>query len=409
MIHVCFGLHDKTGHYSKFTGTTMLSLLENTNTSLSVTFHILHDNTLTVDNRDKFVCLAERYRQAVKFYNVEELCAGELSEITRKISSAKSSYFTIAAYYRTFIPNLLPAVDKCIYLDSDIVVNMDINELWQIDLGDKILAGVPEILSYKTADAMKPSFPLCANDIVKCEDYFNSGVMLMNLNSLRQEKSKMSNALDFLSTNPRFTVYADQDILNYCFSTQTLKLPPRFNQEIFYSRIRGNFFVDKEIYHFAGGELRLDLKDPFNRLWLSYFVKTPWFNAEMIINLYEKFSTILKDICSERNKYMINLSAAMTRKTRAFIVLKSELNRLVEKFSVKSGEDVLIVEPGAPLQKLIDLIKTSRDEKIFFIMLPNFPFQALTEAGLVKGKDFLDGLELLSEIKIESHWLLRAI
>ncbi|MBR0290124.1 MAG: hypothetical protein IJQ82_14200 [Selenomonadaceae bacterium] len=32
MIHVCFVLHDKNGTYSKFTGTAMLSLLENLNT-----------------------------------------------------------------------------------------------------------------------------------------------------------------------------------------------------------------------------------------------------------------------------------------------------------------------------------------------------------------------------------------
>ena len=29
MIHVCFSLYDKTGQYSKFTGTTMLSMFEN--------------------------------------------------------------------------------------------------------------------------------------------------------------------------------------------------------------------------------------------------------------------------------------------------------------------------------------------------------------------------------------------
>lgn len=29
MIHVCFVLHDKTGRYSKLTGTAMLSLFEN--------------------------------------------------------------------------------------------------------------------------------------------------------------------------------------------------------------------------------------------------------------------------------------------------------------------------------------------------------------------------------------------
>ena len=29
MIHICFGLYDKTERYSKFTGTTMLSVFEN--------------------------------------------------------------------------------------------------------------------------------------------------------------------------------------------------------------------------------------------------------------------------------------------------------------------------------------------------------------------------------------------
>ena len=32
MIHVCFGLHDKHGTYSKFTGTAMASIFENLNT-----------------------------------------------------------------------------------------------------------------------------------------------------------------------------------------------------------------------------------------------------------------------------------------------------------------------------------------------------------------------------------------
>ncbi|MBR3050926.1 MAG: hypothetical protein IKG61_05695 [Selenomonadaceae bacterium] len=59
MIHVCFGLYDKTGSYSKFTGTAMLSLFENT--SADVTVHILHDETLTQDNREKFIYLAGRY------------------------------------------------------------------------------------------------------------------------------------------------------------------------------------------------------------------------------------------------------------------------------------------------------------------------------------------------------------
>ncbi len=59
MIHVCYGLHDGDGRYSKFTGTSILSMFENATTPpRSVTVHILHDDTLTADNRDKFSYLA---------------------------------------------------------------------------------------------------------------------------------------------------------------------------------------------------------------------------------------------------------------------------------------------------------------------------------------------------------------
>ena len=82
MIHVCFALNDATGRYSKFTGTSMLSLFGNIiplSQSSSVTVHILHDNTLTNDNREKFIYLAGQYNQFVKFYNLEELCAEKVA------------------------------------------------------------------------------------------------------------------------------------------------------------------------------------------------------------------------------------------------------------------------------------------------------------------------------------------
>ena len=84
MIHVCFGLHDKNGRYSKFTGTAILSLLENT--SSEVTIHILHDNTLSTDNHDKFIYLVGRYGQHVKFYNVERVFLQKFPEANTFLS-----------------------------------------------------------------------------------------------------------------------------------------------------------------------------------------------------------------------------------------------------------------------------------------------------------------------------------
>ena len=68
--------------------------------------------------------------------------------------SSENSRFTVGALYRLFVPQVLPnTVNKIIYLDSDLIVNLDIKELWQIELDDKILAAVPEILTFKTPDA----------------------------------------------------------------------------------------------------------------------------------------------------------------------------------------------------------------------------------------------------------------
>ena len=66
MIHVSYGLYDKTGRYSKFTATSMVSMFENTKEK--VTVHILHDNTLSQENQNKLSQIAERYGQIVKYF-----------------------------------------------------------------------------------------------------------------------------------------------------------------------------------------------------------------------------------------------------------------------------------------------------------------------------------------------------
>ena len=272
MIHACFSLHDKTGRYSKFTGTAMLSLLENT--AAPVTVHILHDDTLLAENRDKFIYIAGRYGQRVKFYNVETLCADKLAEIKRTVPAISKSNYTIATFYRLFIPKIFPPdVDKIIYLDSDLIINLDIRELWRLELDDKILAAVTEISN--GANAQK-TFALCREGHVKAGDYFNTGVLIVNLNLLLTNENTLYRAINFVSENPRFAAYFDQDILNLCFSTQTLKLPVKFNTFVRDVRRRNEKTIARKIYHYAGGVLRLEMGDAFNRLWMEYFMRTPF-------------------------------------------------------------------------------------------------------------------------------------
>ena len=370
MIHVCFGMYDKTGRYSKFTGTAMLSIFENHNPPPqrlpSITVHILHDNTLTQDNREKFIYLAGRYNQLVKFYNVEELCPDKISEIIEAAPGVKNSFVSLGTFYRLMVPVIIPTeLDRIIYLDSDLIVNLDIKELWQIELNDKLLAAFPETLNN---GKVTKSYSLCEDGIVKCEDYFNSGVTIMNLNRLRDEENIITNGLLFRARNPRYQDYRDQNVLNYCFSTQALKLPINLNRFVIFARHYKETTQKGMIYHYVGSSLpgwgmNFDLNDPFSKIWMNYFVKSPWFNIETPINLYETFKNLYQHLQPEA---MINLSAAMSGKTRTFILFEKDLDTLLKNFFVKNDEEIILVEKGFPVQKMIGIMNAARNEKIFF-------------------------------------------
>ena len=407
MIHVCFGLYDKLGTYAKFTGTTICSIFENTTSD--VTVHILHDNTLTSDNRDKFIYLAGRYGQAVKFYNVKELCAERLAEFIEFFPTVKYSHVSVGAMYRFLLPEIIaPEIKKLIYLDSDIIVNLDLKELWQVDLGDKPFAAAPEavILNVYQPIVIKMKF-LIINSFVDSKDYFNSGVLLMNLNYFREAYDTVREGVKFCGQYPQCDTF-DQDVLNYLFAKNYLKLSGKFNVFVDIERRHGHTSIRKVIYHYASLACTLEMRDPFNRLWMKYFIRSPWFDEGSIGRLYSGVQQMNVDLKNS----MIQISAAMSGKTRAFFTTPANLDALKKIFLVRDDEEIILAENQSSLQKLIDAMKKSRGKKIFFILLPNFPFQALIQAGFELGRDFLNGYDFLSAahgMPLNSYPLIQAM
>ena len=110
----------------------------------------------------------------------------------------------------------------------------------------------------------------------------------------------------------------DSTVLNYCFSTRTLKLPTKFNSLVRQERTGEGQEVGEKIYHYAKGKSRmgLDTKDPFNRLWMNYFMKTPWFDLETFGQLYKTVQKIRNDLKSSSTKIV----KAMPGKMRVFFV-----------------------------------------------------------------------------------------
>lgn len=135
------------------------------------------------------------------------------------IGLADSTYRTAteAALLKFHLPDLLPQWDKALYLDGDLLIRRSLTTLYSTELGDNYAAVVrdlPQALYDK---------PLLGND----RDYFNSGVMLLNLDLMRAEG--LPKKLVALKKKLDGDNLADQNVFNIVFANRTVQLSPEYN------------------------------------------------------------------------------------------------------------------------------------------------------------------------------------
>lgn len=134
-------------------------------------------------------------------------------------------WFTPAIFYRLMIPNVLSEYDKVLYLDSDIIAFGDIGKLWDIDLGDRLIGGVDEVVFFSGRWYEKRKKQ---NNFPPDRIYFNSGMLLMNMKALR-EWNFCEKILRVLQKHADFH-FPDQDALNFLLgNSQRLCIHCRYN------------------------------------------------------------------------------------------------------------------------------------------------------------------------------------
>jgi len=154
--------------------------------------------------------------------------------------TTSQKHVTPAATCRLLLPELLPDVDRLIYLDADVIVLRDLGELYDTDLANCALGAV---LDY----ALVGLFPLKGwrletetkswlvqdylRDIVGLSDwraYFNSGVLVMDLERFREDGvAQIAKAFMERTRSTRF--FIDQDALNHVVDGAFARLDPRWN------------------------------------------------------------------------------------------------------------------------------------------------------------------------------------
>ena len=89
-----------------------------------------------------------------------------------------SAHISTTAYYRLLLSSILPNIDKIIYSDCDVINFEDLTNLYNIKIKDNIYyMGFPDYYSH-TKELLKYG--------VYSNFYMNSGILLINLKSLRK-------------------------------------------------------------------------------------------------------------------------------------------------------------------------------------------------------------------------------
>ena len=150
-----------------------------------VMLYLLH-NGLKVKTIKRLNEISRRYNVSLRLMEID-------SNILKHCPvDANIHYADIMMYARLLLPTMLPDLDKVIYLDCDLVVNSDLQELWDFDVNGVAVAMVPDHL-YKDATTLERLK-------MTNGEYLNSGVIVMNLEYWRKHNVQ-KRVLSFIEEN----------------------------------------------------------------------------------------------------------------------------------------------------------------------------------------------------------------
>lgn len=282
-------------NYVPYCGIMLTSVFEN-NRKNEVNVYVIIDKPLSTHNENRFRKLSSKYGRKIEYLMIEK---SQLSQFPTK----GMDYWSIAMYYRIFAEELLPQdIDKIIYLDCDIIVRSSLIPLWNIDLTNKAVGVVSDIFTYFDDIYERLHYP-------KRTGYFNSGVLLMNLDYWRSHKI-CKQCLKYLEENYERLFANDQDVLNAVLWDKKVELPISYNYQIQFEK---KYFYYKEsealqqeigrtkgtatIIHYADPIKPWSImyyRMPYKREWRKYKWKSQWWYLLPILPKRKKINYLIK-------------------------------------------------------------------------------------------------------------------
>lgn len=207
-------------NFVKYTIVSLSSMIANASRDKNYEVHVLH--TGISDEMMKKTKALENECFKISFDDVTDY----LRSVSEKLPIR--DYYSKTTYYRLFIAEMFPQLERAVYIDSDTVVQGDISELFAADLGDMWVGACHE-----QAMVQVDTYGTYVEKVVGVSrhNFFNAGIMLINCDAFRKYHvlDKFVNYLKIYN----FVVTQDEDYLNLICKDHVYWLDQRWNTEIF--------------------------------------------------------------------------------------------------------------------------------------------------------------------------------
>lgn len=228
----------------------------------------------------------------------------------------EGDHVSVAAYFRIFLPKLLPSIEKVLYIDGDTLCVDSLKEFYDTDLTEYSCAVV-----HDENDANKSYFNRLNYNSEN--GYFNSGVMLINLDWWRKN-NVMQKCLDYITAEPDACIWHDQDVLNHVLNGSVLWIDFRYNYMQGFYFDKSDMCINTKYYN------KIDIAR--NSPCIIHFssMYKPW-HVECNHPLKKKYRDFYREYTGHKLK--------LTYKLHGLAKLKWHIKKIIHKTHIKRYAD----------------------------------------------------------------------
>ncbi|MCT6588740.1 DUF4422 domain-containing protein [Pantoea dispersa] len=325
-VVICFD-----DNYALSAGALVNSISKNSTDEKNYDIVIL-ENNVSEKNKARLISLVkEKKNFKIRFFDVNSF--SEMKSVYTR------AHFSAATYARLFIPSLFSDFEKVVFIDADTIVEHDISELLNINLGNELVAAVKDIvmegfvkfgalthIEGESKNITAENYLKNVLDMKDTQKYFQAGILVFNIKQMNAENTF---AALMKGMKARKYWFLDQDIMNMVFYERVFYLPMEWNvyhgngnTDDFFPNLNFSTYMRflesrkrPKMIHFAGENKPWDTTSvDFSENFISYISDTPW-NKE----LFDRLNGIKYSLSSNSDNKKVLFQTKVKRKVMPYL------------------------------------------------------------------------------------------